>query len=101
MIPNKVEVILKSDVNKEFRCQVAANSLDIDVEKKSIHHLKIDNINLPEKWNVGLVYGNSGSGKTTMIKHLFGENIFDVKLDKTKPIINPVTPTNSKERLPI
>ncbi len=63
MIPNKVEVILKSDVNKEFRCQVAANSLDIDVEKKSIHHLKIDNINLPEKWNVGLVYGNSGSGK--------------------------------------
>tara|TARA_R110002020_G_C16250215_1_gene769749 strand:- start:321 stop:1442 length:1122 start_codon:yes stop_codon:yes gene_type:complete len=88
MIPNKVEVILKSDVNKKFRCQVAANSLDIDVEKKSIHHLKIDNINLPEKWNVGLVYGNSGSGKTTMIKHLFGENIFDVKLDETKPIIN-------------
>lgn len=88
MIPNKIEVILKSDVNKEFRCQVAANSLDIDVEKKSIHHLKIDNIKIPNNWNIGLVYGNSGSGKTTMIKHLFGENIFDVKLDENKPIIN-------------
>tara|TARA_R110000796_G_C14506516_1_gene429446 strand:+ start:227 stop:1342 length:1116 start_codon:yes stop_codon:yes gene_type:complete len=88
MIPKKIEVILKSDVNKEFRCQVAANSLDIDVEKKSIHHLKIDNINLPNQWNLGLVYGNSGSGKTTMIQHLFGENIFDVNIDEDKPIIN-------------
>jgi len=88
MIPKKIEILLKSDVNKEFRCQVAANSLDIDVEKKSIHHLKIENINIPKKWNVGLVYGNSGSGKTTMIKHLFGEDIFDVELDENKPIIN-------------
>jgi len=88
MIPKNIEVILKSKVNQEFRCQVAANSLDIDVEKKSIHHLKIDNINIPKKWNVGLIYGNSGSGKTTMIKHLYGENIFDVKLNENEPIIN-------------
>lgn len=88
MIPNTVEVTLKSEVNKEFRCQVAANSLDIDVEKKSVHHLKIENINLPEHWNIGLVYGNSGSGKTTMIKHLFGNNIFNVKLNDNEPIIN-------------
>lgn len=88
MIPKKIEVILKSKVNTEFRCQAAANSLDIDIEKKSIHHLKIDNINIPENWNIGLVYGNSGSGKTTMIKHLFGDDIFDIKLDLEKPIIN-------------
>tara|TARA_R100000781_G_C4081542_1_gene127921 strand:- start:810 stop:1919 length:1110 start_codon:yes stop_codon:yes gene_type:complete len=88
IIPNSINVTLKSEVNKEFRCQVAANSLDIDVEKKSIHNLKIDNIDIPEKWNVGLVYGNSGSGKTTMIKHLFGENIFDVELNEEEPIIN-------------
>tara|TARA_R100000278_G_C5476538_1_gene166617 strand:+ start:704 stop:1816 length:1113 start_codon:yes stop_codon:yes gene_type:complete len=88
MIPNTIEVFLKSDVNKEFRCQIAANSLDIDVEKKSTHHLKIKDINIPDNWNIGLVYGNSGSGKTTMIKHLFGENIFEVKLDENKPIIN-------------
>jgi ABC-type ATPase with predicted acetyltransferase domain len=88
MIPKTIEIILKSDVNKEFRCQVAANSLDIDVEKKSTHHLKIDNINLPNEWNIGLVYGNSGSGKTTMIKHLFGDDVFDVKLNENEPIIN-------------
>jgi|TARA_R100001594_G_scaffold120509_2_gene156115 energy-coupling factor transporter ATP-binding protein EcfA2 len=88
MIPEKIEVILKSDVNNNFRCQVAANSLDIDIHKKSVHHLKINNVKLPNKWNIGLVYGNSGSGKTTMIKHLFGKDIFDVKLNPEEPIIN-------------
>lgn len=97
MIPKNIEVILKSEVNKEFRCQVAANSLDIDVEKKSIHHLKINNINIPDKWNIGLVYGNSGSGKTTMIKHLFGDKIFEVKLDEDKPIINQLPEDMSYE----
>jgi ABC-type multidrug transport system ATPase subunit len=97
MIPKNIEVILKSEINKEFRCQVAANSLDIDVEKKSIHHLKIDNINIPDKWNIGLVYGNSGSGKTTMIKHLFGDKIFEVKLDEDKPIINQLPEDMSYE----
>jgi ABC-type ATPase with predicted acetyltransferase domain len=97
MIPNKIEVILKSKVNKDFRCQVAANSLDIDVEKKSIHHLKIDNINLPKQWNIGLVYGNSGSGKTTMIKHLFGDDIFNIKLNEEEPIINQLPETLNYE----
>ena len=69
-------MFLKSKVNTEFRCQVAANSLDIDVNKKSIHKLKINNVKLPSDWNIGLVYGNSGSGKTTLIKHLFGEDVF-------------------------
>ena len=84
MIPNEIEVILKSDVNKEFRCQVAANSLDIDVEKKSIHHLKVNNIKIPDQWNIGLVYGNSGSGKTTMIKHLFGNKILTSEIQRMK-----------------
>ena len=97
MIPKQIEVILKSDVNKDFRCQVAANSLDIDVEKKSIHHLKINNIEIPKKWNIGLIYGNSGSGKTTMIKHLFGENIFNVQLDEEEPIINQLPKNMSYE----
>jgi len=86
--PSEIEVILKSPVSNEFRCQVAANSLDIDVEKKSIHHLKIEKIELPENWNVGVVYGNSGSGKTTLMKQVFGNDCFSFSLDPNKPIIN-------------
>lgn len=92
-IPNTIDVTLSSDVCKTFRCQCAANSLDIDVKKKNTHHLHIDNVKLPEQWNIGLVVGSSGSGKTTTIKHLFGEDVFDCDINDELPIIDQL-PSN-------
>jgi ABC-type ATPase with predicted acetyltransferase domain len=89
--PKTVDFKLESEIFTNFRCQVAANSLDIDVKKKSIHHLKIDNIELPSKWNIGLIYGSSGSGKTTLAKHLFGSEIFNILIDENEPIINQLS----------
>ena len=88
MIPKTIEVILQSPVSDNFRCKMACDSLDIDIKKKSIHHLKVENINIPDKWNVGLIYGASGSGKTTLAKKLFGEDVFKTVLDENEPIIN-------------
>jgi energy-coupling factor transporter ATP-binding protein EcfA2 len=88
MIPKNIKFELQSEVFNTFRCQAAANSLDIDVKKKSVHKLEVNNINIPKEWNVGLIYGASGSGKTTLAKHLFGENIFDCSLDENKSIID-------------
>lgn len=88
MIPSVIDVKLESEVFTNFRCQVAANSLDIDAKKKSIHHLRIENIKLPEKWNVGMIFGASGSGKTTLAKQLFGSEVFESVLDEETPIIN-------------
>lgn len=86
--PKTIDVKLSSPVFTNFRCQVAANSLDIDAKQKSTHHLHIERVNIPNEWNVGLVYGASGSGKTTLAKHLFGENIFSSILNEDEPIIN-------------
>jgi ABC-type lipoprotein export system ATPase subunit len=88
MFPKTIDIKLESPVYSNFRCQVAANSLDIDVAKKNTHILKIENVVIPEIWNVGLIYGASGSGKTTAIKHLFGENIFQTIINEDEPIIN-------------
>lgn len=83
-----LEVLLESPVDKSFRCKLAADSLDIDVNKKSVHHLKIDNVQIPEDWNIGIIYGASGSGKTTLAKKMFGEDVFESPLKGELPIIN-------------
>lgn len=87
MIPGTVEVTLQSAISNSFRCKLAADSLDIDVKKKSLHHLKIDNIKLPDDWTIGLIYGSSGSGKTSLAKKIFGNDIFKTVLNEDKPII--------------
>ena len=88
LIPEKVEVYLQSEVFKNFRCRVACNSLDIDANKKSIHHLVIDGIKPNKDWNIGLIYGASGSGKTTLAQKLFGPEIFQTEINLEEPVIN-------------
>lgn len=88
MIEKRIEFELKSEIFNNFRCKMACDSLDIDIEKKSIHSLVIDNIEIPNDWQIGLIYGASGSGKTTLAKHLFGEEIFKSVLNEDEPIIN-------------
>ena len=87
-ITKTVDYTLKCDVFSTFRCQCAANSLDIDTKKKSLHHLHVENINIPKDWNIGMIVGASGSGKTTLAKHLFGEDIFDFKINPDASIID-------------
>ena len=84
---NNYDVKLQSEIYKSYRCKRAADSLDIDVEKKSIHELKII-ADIDSEYNIGLILGASGSGKTTLAKSIYGHNCFNTILDETKPIID-------------
>lgn len=81
------ELTLESPVSKTFRCQKAADSLDIDTAKKAVHHLKVE-ADLDGDWNVGLVVGASGSGKTTLAQHVWGDDCFRTLLKDNPPIID-------------
>ncbi len=81
------EVNLKSKIFNNYRCKRACDSLDIDIKKKSEHNFKIE-CDLETNFNIGLIYGNSGSGKTTLAKKIYGENIFDIKLNEDECIMN-------------
>lgn len=83
----KFDVELSSEVSKSFRCQKAADSLDIDVNKKSIHKLSIE-ADIDSDFSIGLIIGASGSGKTTLAKHIYGEECFKEYLDLSKPVID-------------
>jgi len=76
---------LKSDVSKTFLCTKAANSLDINSEKKSIHTFSVM-ADIESDFNIGLIVGASGSGKTTLAESVWGE--FKSILQPDKPALD-------------
>lgn len=77
---------LKSPVSDAYRSQKAANSLDIDTKKKSVHNITVE-ADLDTPYNIGVIVGASGSGKTTLAHEIFGEDCFDTHLRNTEPVI--------------
>jgi energy-coupling factor transporter ATP-binding protein EcfA2 len=81
------KLTLASPVATSFRATKAANSLDIDSEKKSVHHFEVQ-ADLTTPFNIGLIVGASGSGKTTLAKHIYGDECFREVLDMAQPVID-------------
>jgi len=67
----KFEFSFKTILNKSFRVQSLIGQYDLE-NKEVIQEFK-GNYKLPEHWNIGLIVGNSGSGKTSIAKNVFGE----------------------------
>jgi ABC-type taurine transport system ATPase subunit len=66
-------IIKKSQPKKSFRVESIIGKFDLQSDT-IIEEFKGD-INLPENWNVGLIVGKSGTGKSTIAKELFSESI--------------------------
>lgn len=78
---------LQSTPEQTFRCQKAANSLDIDINKKLKHEFSVD-ADIESDFNVGLIVGASGSGKTTLAEKIYGEAALRRVLEMDTPVID-------------
>ncbi len=83
----KYHVKLQTEVSKTFHAQLAAQSLDIDTEAKSVHELEINAV-LDTDFSIGLIVGSSGSGKTTLARSIFGAESFNSYLDGGRAVID-------------
>ncbi len=81
----RFDVRLQAEVSKSYFATRAAQSLDIDTEKKSIHEFSVQ-ADFDAPFSIGLFVGASGSGKTTLARNVFGE--FKTYLDKSKAVID-------------
>lgn len=90
-------VRLESPVSQSYRCRKAADSVNLDVKKKSIHELSIS-ADLETKYNIGLIFGASGSGKSTLAKKIYGDSCFGRPVDLKRPIIEQFPSTLSYEQ---
>lgn len=65
------DIVRKNSVKNTFRVSKIEADFDIKPEHSN-EHFEGD-IEIPEKWNIGVIVGGSGTGKTTIAKELFGD----------------------------
>ena len=69
------DIVKKLDVKETYRVARVLSDFDMDKSKGDVHFK--GEIEIPENWNVGLIYGASGTGKTTLVKELFPDAVVD------------------------
>lgn len=68
-------IIKKNNVEETFRVKKIMSDFDVKLEHSNENFKgKID---IPKEWNIGLIVGASGTGKTTIINELFKNDIID------------------------
>jgi ABC-type ATPase with predicted acetyltransferase domain len=87
----------KSNIDKTFRVSKVMSDFDLKVEHSNEHFE--GKIEIPEKWNIGVIVGNSGTGKTTIAKQLFKEKIDDDFEYKSKSVIDDMPKNCSIEEI--
>lgn len=68
------DIVKSHSPDKSFRVESARGAFDLQMNYIEEHfqgNIDIENI----KWNVGLIVGGSGSGKTTIAKEVFGDAV--------------------------
>ena len=86
MNSSEKEIILKSDITNDEYTNYVYQAYDIQDTEKVVK--KVKSFSLPEdEWSIGLIYGNSGAGKTTLINALGGEYT-DYTMDKDKALVS-------------
>jgi len=63
------DIVKKSKPKKTFRVASIIGKFDIQTDEIKEHF--VGEFNMPKKWNLGLIVGKSGTGKTTIAKELF------------------------------
>ena len=71
-MPN-FDIVKKTVPQNTFR--ISKIRSDFDLTQTNIQERFVGTINFPENWSIGVIVGGSGTGKTTIAKHLFGENV--------------------------
>lgn len=70
----EIEIVRSSEIERTARVMQLEGLFDVPPNKRREEKWRL-NISLDKPWNIGLIVGASGSGKTTVARELFGQSI--------------------------
>jgi len=91
-------IIKESNPTETYRVSSVLNMFDLDISKIKEHFE--GNIDIEGKdWNVGLIVGGSGTGKSTIAKEVFGENYFTENIYESETVIDDMPQEKSVKEI--
>ena len=92
-------IVKRSKIPKSYRTEYVIGKFDLDLNEEVTETFQGEIPYENKEWNVGLIVGGSGTGKTSIAKQLFSEVYSDNSIikDKTIPIIQAVGENKSMD----
>jgi len=72
----RVDFELACPVHDSFRVRQVAGMFDVPLAEKLTERFTVDVPDLGEPWQIGLIVGPSGSGKSSVARHVFGDRVY-------------------------
>ena len=69
------DIVKKNDPDLTFRVSKIQADFDVKLEHSNEHF--VGDIEMPDDWQIGVIVGASGTGKSTIAKELFHEELID------------------------
>ena len=67
------DIVKQCDIDKTYRIARIMGDYDVKLDHAKEHF--VGNIEIPNDWQIGVIWGGSGTGKTTIARELFGDHI--------------------------
>lgn len=90
-------IVKKSDIDETFRVARIMGDFDLKTEHSNEHFQ--GSIEYPSEWNIGVIVGPSGTGKTTIAKELFNADIIGQQEYTHKSVIDDMPKDASVEEI--
>lgn len=83
-----MKINLTHKINNDKYTEYVYEAFDIQNKSESNVIVEANLEHLPNDWNIGVVYGGSGSGKTTILKNYFKKEMDKSYFDNSKSLIS-------------
>ena len=80
------DIVKKCDIEKTYRIARIMGDYDVKIDHAQEHFR--GNIDLPDDWQIGVIWGGSGTGKTTIARELFGDDMITGFEYKAKSVVD-------------